>query len=305
MTAPFTEEALWMKARFFINRAMDTDEHRSFDEQALWASLSLELLGKAALSRVSPLLIATPQEDGANLLIASGLVEGEANFQSLPAKSVFARCARAFRPFSLKEAATIAAGRNEYLHGGAATITALPTHAWWPRFWAQAAILLTAQDRDIEEFVGSDRASVVEEHLARNRKHIEDRVLSLIERARQRLSLHQQGLMTARQAAEWAATADPSAGLGHHIETTCPACGSTGRLEGREVLSHEVEYEQTGREDYDVWVNLSIGSDYFSCPTCHLVLDGYELLDEAGLDDQFPDVGSLADYPDPGDYGND
>lgn len=293
-----------MKARLLINRAMDSDEHRSFDEQALWASLSLELLAKAALSRVSPLLIATPTEEGTNLLIASGLIEGEATFQSAPAKTVFTRCAKAFRPFNLKEAMTIAMGRNEYLHGGAATISVLPSHAWWPRFWAQAAILLTAQDREIEEFVGSDRAPVVEERLARNRQHIEDRVTALIERAKQRLNLHQQGLMTARQAAEWAATADASAGLEHRTKTTCPACGSTGTLEGQEVLSYEWEYDQSGPDDYDAWVNLSVGADYFSCPTCHLILDGYELLAAAGLDEQFHDVGNPADHIEP-DYGND
>jgi hypothetical protein len=66
-----------------------------------------------------------------------------------------------------------------------------------------------------------------------------------------------------------------------------------------------MEYEQLGDEHYDVWVNLSVGSDYFSCSTCHLILDGYELLEAAGLDDQFPDVGSPADFADPDDYGND
>jgi hypothetical protein len=108
------------------------------------------------------------------------------------------------------------------------------------------------------------------------------RVEALIGRAKQRLSLHEQGLMTARQAAEWAATADASAGLDHRTDATCPACGATGLLEGQEVLSYEVNYERTYEEDYDVRVDLSVGSDYFSCPRCHLVLDGYELLDVAG-----------------------
>ncbi|WP_198588429.1 hypothetical protein [Geodermatophilus chilensis] len=294
-----------MKSRLFINRAMDSEEHRSFDEQALWASLSLELLAKAALSRVSPLLIATPNEEGTNLLVASGLVQGEATFQSAPAKTIFTRCARAFHPFSLKEATAFAAGRNEYLHGGAATISALPPHAWWPRFWAQAAILLTAQDREIEEFVGPDRVSVVEEHLASNREHIEERVTTLIERAKQRLNLHQSGLMTARQEAEWAATSEPTAGLSHHFEATCPACGSPGTLEGEDVLSHEWAGEETPGGDYDVWVNLTVGSDYFGCSTCHLVLDGYEQVQAAGLPEAFPDVGNPAEYAELSEYGND
>jgi hypothetical protein len=303
MTAPYAEEALWEKARLFINLAMDNDPQRSFDEQALWASLSLELLAKAALARVSPLLIATPNEEGTNLLIASGLVEGQASFHSVPAKTVFTRCARAFRPFSLKEASTIAAGRNEYLHGGAATLTLLPPEAWWPRYWAQAVILLTAQDKEIEDFVGADRVSVVEEHLERNREHIEERVTALIERAKQRLILHDSGRMTARMEAEWNAF-NAFAGLAHSGDATCPACGETGRLEGEDVTSYEIEGERIGPDDYDVWANLTVSPDYFACDNCHLVLDRYELVEAAELPTEFNDFGDPADYYEP-DYGND
>lgn len=81
MTVPYDHEALWLKAKLFINRAMDDDGYRSFDEQLLWASLALELLAKAALARVSPLLIVEPTEDGTNLLIASGLVKGDPRFR--------------------------------------------------------------------------------------------------------------------------------------------------------------------------------------------------------------------------------
>jgi len=83
LTAPYDHQALWAKAKVFLNRAMDTAPSRSFDEQALWASAALELLGKAALARVSPLLIAEPTEDGVNVLIATGLIEGTAKFTSV------------------------------------------------------------------------------------------------------------------------------------------------------------------------------------------------------------------------------
>jgi hypothetical protein len=96
---------------------MDPEDGRSFDEQALWASAALELLGKAALARVSPLLIAEPTEDGTNILIASGLIEGNARFTSVSASTVFKRCQKAFRPFSASDAQKFADARNEYLHG--------------------------------------------------------------------------------------------------------------------------------------------------------------------------------------------
>jgi len=93
VTAPYDYEALWLKAKSFLNRAMDDEgDERSFDEQALWASLALELLAKAALARVSPLLIAEPTQDGTNLMIASGLIEGDARFTSVRAKTLYSRC---------------------------------------------------------------------------------------------------------------------------------------------------------------------------------------------------------------------
>lgn len=292
-----------MKARLFINRAMDSDPERPFDEQALWASLSLELLAKAALARVSPLLIATPNEEGTNLLIASGLVEGQASFHSVPAKTVFTRCSKAFRPFDPKEANLIAAGRNEYLHGGSATLTLLPPEAWWPRYWAQAVILLTAQDKEIEDLVGADRVSVVEKHLERNREHIEERLTALIERAKQRLTLHEAGRMNARMEAEWNAF-NAVAGLSHSGEARCPACDEVGRLEGEDVTSSEIRGERVGPDDFDIWAELTVGADYFACDNCHLVLDRYELVEAAGVPTEFGAIGDPADYYEP-EYGND
>jgi hypothetical protein len=54
-TRSFDYDAIWLKAITFINRALDdTDD---FEERAFWAACSLELLGKAALTKVNPALI--------------------------------------------------------------------------------------------------------------------------------------------------------------------------------------------------------------------------------------------------------
>jgi hypothetical protein len=148
-----------------------------------------------------------------------------------------------------------------------------------------------------------DRVSVVEAHLERNREHIEERVTALIERAKQRLILHESGRMTTRMEAEWNAF-NAFAGLSHSGNATCPACDETGRLEGEDVTSYEIEGEQVAPDDYDVWVNLTVSADYFTCDNCHLVLDRYELVEVAGLPTEFNDIGDPADYYEP-DYGND
>jgi hypothetical protein len=124
---------------------------------------------------VSPLLIAELTEDRANILIATGLIEGTAQFTSVRASTIFKRCQKAFRPFSASDAQKFANARNEYLHGSDIGFTTLVPHAWWPRYWALASILVTAQDRDIEDLVGPDRAPEVEAHLEQNAKNVEHR----------------------------------------------------------------------------------------------------------------------------------
>ncbi|MFI9547602.1 hypothetical protein ACIHAR_27365 [Streptomyces sp. NPDC052016] len=313
MTNPFDHEALWTKAKLFLNRAMD-DDARSFDEQALWAALALELLAKAALARVSPLLIAEPNEEGTNLLIASGLVKGDARFTSVRAKTLMARCHKAFKPFDQSEAMKIINGRNEYLHSSGTGFMAIPPHAWWPRYWAQAAVLVTALDREIEELVGSDRELTVTKHLERNAKNLEQRTEALIERAKQRRQQWLGGTLPAKVAAEWKSGQYLSATMSHSEAATCPACESAGLLEGEEVVNVQYHYPPTGgygpdgEYDYldEASVTLTIGADYFSCPACQLVLNSYDLIRQAGMDTEFHVEGDAYEYigREP-EYGND
>ena len=306
MTAPYDHDALWVKAKLFINRAMDEDETRLPDERCLWASLSLELLAKAALARVSPLLIAEPTEEGTNLLIASGLLAGDARFTSVRAKTLFTRCQKAFKPFSLSEATAITGARNEYLHSSGVGFSAIPQNVWWPRFWAQVSVLISALDKEIEEFVGTDREEIVNKHLAQNAKNVEHRVETLIERAKQRLSQFREGTLPAKVASEWSHTLDLSAGLMYRFDETCPACGGDGVLEGDDISNTDVEWSQVSEDDFEANVTLTIAADYFSCQTCRLVLDGYEFIGQAGLPTSFSTQGDETDvYGDEADYGND
>lgn len=305
MTAPYDHEALWIKAMLFINRAMDDDESRSFDEQSLWASLALELLAKAALARVSPLLIAEPTEEGTNLLIACGLINDDARFTSVRAKTLFMRCQRAFKPFNLPEAMAIINARNEYLHSGGTGFMTIPPSAWWPKFWAQAVILVAALDRDIADFVGLSREDVVRNYLDQNARNVEHRTQTLIERAKQRLSQHREGTLTVKVAAEWGYGRDLSAGFMYRCVAICPACQSDGNLEGDDVSDTNVTHEQISEDVAEGSVTLTIEADYFSCPTCQLVLDGPQLVRQAGLPTTFLVGGDIAEIFQEAEYDND
>lgn len=305
MTRIFDHESLYLKAKLFLNLAMDQDE-RSFDEQALWASMALELMGKAALSRVSPLLIADPVEGGSNLLVAAGLVDGEPQFVSIGAKTVYTRCGRVFRPFSEQEALKISRARNGYVHGGIPTFTAIPPDAWWPRYWSLAVVLINALELDVEDVVGAQRAAVVERHLARNKQNIKHRTEVLIERARLRLAQHEAGSLPARVAGLWTPGIARSANMTYSERAECPACAELGEIEGDVVENTDVQWDGDEGESYDVTVTLTVLAEYFNCSSCGLTLDGADFIAEAGLPIEIETIGDESDLPDyEPDYGND
>lgn len=305
MKMSFDHTALWMKAKLFLNHAMDEGSDREFDERALWAALALELLAKAALAKVSPLLVADPvADDGVSLLAASGLVEHDGPVVSVKAKAAMSRCQRAFKPFSAPEAARILAHRNEYLHGGSPRFTPIPEVAFWPRFWAQAAILVEAVDEDLESLVGPSRVGIVDGHLAQNRRNLDDRYQSRVARARQRVALLDAGQVPSGLASEWAPSDSPGAGLKHRTYRECPACGQEdGVLEGDEELEVEQQVEQIDEDDFDVWYEVTVAAERFSCGRCHIVLDGVEMLERGELDTEFTIQGSPEDYYEP-EYDN-
>jgi len=306
MNASWDPDALWMKAKLFINNALDPDEVRPFDEQALWASLSLELLAKAALSRASPVLIAAPDEDGRNLLAAAGLVRGATSFRSVKAHTLFKRCALAFRPFNADEAGKLAQNRNDYLHSGTPSFAPIPPEAWWPRFWAQADILVEACGKDMDAFVGEAHAPQVRRLLQQNTQTLRDRVQALIERARRDLARYEDKTMSGREITEWERPRDRSAGLSHDVLADCPACDfDDALLEGDEVIEEEVVWEQYSESDFDAHLVLTIEASHFSCSRCHLVLDSPTQVELAGLDDRFDAEGDLSDEWIEPDYGND
>lgn len=166
-------------------------------------------------------------------------------------------------------------------------------------------MLIAALDKDVEDLVGTDRETVVTDHLAQNARNVEHRNETLIERARQRLAQYREGTLPAKVAAEWNPGLDHSAWLPHQQIEACPACAANGLLEGDEVSNTEVDWEQINEDDFDPIVTLTIDASYFSCITCQLVLNGYELIEQAGLPTTFDVAGDKDDaYTEP-DYGND
>lgn len=298
----FDHEQLYLKAKAFTSRAMDDDgDVRSFDEQAMWAALALELLGKAALSRVSPLLIADPSDDGGhNLLSAAGVIDSGKIAKTVTASTVWKRCARTFKPFDDNSATRFADNRNSYLHGSAAAFTSAPPHSWWPRYWNLVVILLQGMDKTIDDYVGIDRAEIVEAHLEQNKLNVETQANARIARARQRLAQWRNGTLPASVANQWRpGIRNLSNDMPYAEPYRCFICEKFGILEGEDAVF-----------DYDDDGGLfgTVDTLAFSCDYCGLDLDTPELLAAAAKIEPpgFPTTFDVeADFEPEYDYGND
>ena len=190
MNLPYDDDAVWIKAKNFINRSFDALDDNDFPLAALWAANSVELLAKSALCRINPLLVADPTDDGRSLMLAAGLPGDTNKYRSIPAKALFSRCARAFKPFNRDDALSIAEQRNAELHSGATPFNEVSDQLlWWEQFWSNAEVLLDHRECSIGDFAGSGRTAEVRAHLTRNKKNVQRRVDSLIEAAAQQLAL--------------------------------------------------------------------------------------------------------------------
>ena len=92
-----THESLWQKSKMLIDRALSARDQQEDADFYLWMALVLELLGKAHLAKLHPALVADPQHAETLLAVCGGPPTAE--YRSITAKTVFARCVKTIGGF--------------------------------------------------------------------------------------------------------------------------------------------------------------------------------------------------------------
>lgn len=296
---PFTPEGFWNKAVLFLNRATEPTENRSEDERRLWASFALEQTAKWALAEISPALVVDPVNDGGNQLLYALNLKEASRPVTAPAKTIFDRCSKIFRPFNFGEAKKVAAARNDYLHGPGLDIVRLPDKVWWPKFWSLMNILLTARDRTFEDLVDYSCAAQIATELERNERLIAEEFEARITAAETRLRRIKAGAMTRAEVSGLQQRARPTPIFTYVAEAICPVCERVGSVGADDEIGREVVWECEGPV-----VEVSFYPDHFYCSYCFLTLDRYELIELSDLNEEFLTVDDPAPY-DLAEYGND
>ena len=301
-------DALHAKSMVYIGRALARKSAGDLDEYQLWASLALELLGKAALSRKHPSLVVDPTH-WQSMFVAAG-INVTTDVKTITAKTLFERLVHLVPRFDKtiqKFCQDIAERRNAELHSADLPFQTMRLDAWEARYWHACDTLLHQMDSSLEQWLGAADAKGTRQLLDEAAKALDAAVKLHVEAAkeqyqalkkpeRERLAAeaelrepqHQGGLFKGRYDEIWT--------------QSCPACGCRAFMTG----------EQTGEdisEEHDedaIWefVNREFVGEEFRCPTCKLMLMGSDEIDAAGLNYIHEDRQEREMDYEP-DYGND
>lgn len=270
-------EPLWAKSQLFFEHAMAHD--RDDPRFGLWCTFGLELLARAAVSSISPALLAEPDRDHKHLLHALGRGNAKVGPVSLGAAQVFRLCETLFPEFSSENvtaAVALVNRRNAELHSGEAAFAEYTTQQWLPGFYSCCKALAVGMNETLASLLGDDEANEAESVIAASnadaRKRAQDRIAHY-------RAVFGDKTPEQRDAAQSAASAMATKLAHHrHHQAKCPACSSAASVQGDPIGTPRVE-----DEDGEIVVRQAISPRKFACEACGLKLDGYAELAGAGL----------------------
>jgi hypothetical protein len=301
-------EALHSKSKIYIGRALTRKGSGDLDEYQLWASLALELLGKAALARKHPSLVVDPTH-WQSMFVAAG-INVTTDVKTITAKTLFERLARLVPRFdnTIQEfCQEIAERRNAELHSAGLPFRTMRLEAWEARYWHACDTILRQMDSSLEHWLGAADAKAPRQLLDEAAKALKAAVKLRIEAAteefaalkkaeRKRLTMeadlwepqHQKTVFKRSYDKIWTAR--------------CPSCGCRAFMAGGQT-GEEISEE---RDEDAIWevVDREFVGEEFCCPTCDLTLVGGDEIDAAGLSSLHEDRQEREMEYEP-DYGND
>lgn len=291
----WSKDALFSKAQRFAEEML---KHPKDDWQfALWSTLALELLGRAALAKVNPALLAEAK-DWNNLYYSLGFNPTANKFvpKSIDVTAVFSRL-REIHPEFTTELEGFAVlhmtRRNEELHAGSTPFDSLKTTAWLPTYYQTCTVLVESLGEKLNLLLGEEEASLAATLIAASRDESAKAVLKSVaarktiwetKPAPERSKLSQ-------QASTWA-----TRHKGHRV--SCPSCGSDAIVTGTAIAAPL----KSINGDLIVEIQQYLPSK-FECVACQLKIAGLSQLAACGLGNTYKATFTydLAEYYAPND----
>ncbi len=274
---PWSEESLFGKAVIYIEHM---ESHTADDWQfGFWSALSLELLARATLAHISPVLLAD-SNNWRNLMHALGGAPTTKKFAptSIPTNEVLARVSELLIEFTQEDAGFCskhADRRNSELHTGELAFTELGTSEWLPKFYSACNILLKSMDKELSDLVSNpnDAQEMIDSLQDVAAKAVKKDINAHTQVWLNKSNDEQESLSA--QAVTWA-----TRHAGHRVE--CPACQSPALTQGRPSGT-----VSTSVDDDEVVQRQMMLPSSFECIACGLRISGLSKLSVCGLADAY------------------
>ena len=302
-------DAIFGKAKVYVRKALARKEGGETDEYQLWASLALELLGKAMLAKIHPSLIVDPTHYES--LFAASRINISTDIKTITAKTLFERLRHIVPSFdeAVKKFCTlISLRRNAELHSGETPFRTMHLDSWEAQYWHASQVILEHMGASLEDWLGASQAEASKAIIKHAAEAKRQAVTVRLERAREsfgakkkadresllrdaesRSAFHYKNLFTLSGDHEW--------------ECKCPACGGKAFFAGIRVDEDVVD---TYGDECGAWeqVETYYSGEQFRCPVCNLFLDGSDEIEYADLAAKHSEIDEREMEYEP-DYGND
>ncbi|MCC6263341.1 MAG: hypothetical protein IT169_07175 [Bryobacterales bacterium] len=255
-------------------------------QHRLWASLSLELLARAALAAISPTLLAD-RGNWRNVYHALGHPPtakrfGPVSIRVTEVLNILHELRPEFTKELLDSCIEECAYRNAELHSGEDAISGTGTSTWLPQYYASCQAFLASLGKALQDLFRDPK--LAEQMIASLKDTAAKSVEKEIHVHKEKWGKTEQKQQTvlSGQAATWA-----SRHAGHRA--VCPACGSPALLRGSPQGSVSTDIGQ------DVVVQKqTMLPAAFECVACGLKISGLSKLAACGLGDAFVSTTTLS-----------
>jgi hypothetical protein len=309
MGAALSPDALMGKSQAYIARALAAKAAGSMGEYQLWASLALELVGKAALATIHPCLVADPQSKF-SLFAAAGMCISP-DIKTITANTLFDRLTHVSKHFdenAKKFCTNMSEKRNAELHSGEAAFEGAVASTWEGRYWHTVEIILETSESSLESWLGADKAKAPKELLTQYMHAMTQAAKIRVETAAGSFNARakkerEEAHAKAAAIPIWAMRPSFTQHADHIWDAECPACKSRSFLAG---IKYDEEVSEDDNEDdpFEELVDVSYVAEEFLCPSCGLHLDSRDAVGAAGLDFNYVETEARQREHEP-DYGND
>jgi hypothetical protein len=298
-TLALEPETLYAKSQVYIRRGFRAKADKDTEEYQLWASLSLELLGKAALAKVHPALVADPTHYQ-SLFAACGR-QLSPDTKTITAKTLFERLSHLDKAFDSRHQMfcnQMAIRRNAELHSGESPFSGMSPEAWEREFWGAVQIVLSMQDETLESWLGTEDSEAPARIIEQANKALDWAVRHRVSRCtadfeeKYRDPAQRRAIVERSKTLRWA---DSSWDAIERAE--CPACHSCGFLGGElwceEITERDLGPSEYGPEGEDLYipprelVEKTYITEGFKCLVCNLELFGRREIEQTSIQKEF------------------